>query len=310
MHTSKRLKAADFSLANTRPPPATAPKPAVTEAAPRFGVPGRFSLRQTSNTYQPVVPFFWGGQPQKAIMNIITKNGSTITRVTFVALAILAMALLGASVALAESSGNFTATVQTTQCTMNTTPGFPNSGALIDTQPVNLLTTTIRTPNSKFTTLLIRPSLVTGLFTSTGVDPNQYSGNSAAVRVFVLLDGKPVAPATSAQPGIIYDKRFQQLSMADASAMTTCAGSNDCDVALVMSTLAAHSFDFVAPDVGGGDHTLQVGWRFHCTDNTGAEKPCANTFTPNTAGACAGPGSVTVTQVKNFSTATPIVIAP
>jgi hypothetical protein len=242
-------------------------------------------------------------------MNIITKNGSKIRSVAISCLAIAALALFG-SPALAQSSGNFTAAVQTTQCTMNTTPAVGAPGALNDPNPVNVLTTTIKTPNSKFTTLLIRPSLVTGLFTATGVDPNQYSGNSAAVRVFVTLDGRPVAPATLAQPGIIYDQRFQQLSMADASAMTTCAATNDCDVALIMSTLAAHSFDFVAPDVGGGDHTLKVEWIFECTNNAGAVVPCTQTYTMNTAGACAGPGSVTVTQVKNFSQDTPIVIAP
>jgi hypothetical protein len=218
-------------------------------------------------------------------------------------------ALFATATTFAQSSGNFTANVQTTQCTMNTVAGVGTTGSLTDTQTVNLLTTTIQTPNSKFTTLLIRPSLVTGLFTSTGVDGGQYSGNSAAVKVYVLLDGQPVAPATTSQTGIIYDQRFQQLSMADASALATCAAYSDCDTALVTSTLAAHSFDFVKPDVGGGTHTLQVGWRFQCTDSTGAMVPCSTAYTVNTAGACAGPGTVTVTQVKNFSQNQPIVIA-
>jgi len=171
-------------------------------------------------------------------------------------------ALFAPASALAQSSGNFTANVQTTQCTMNTVAGLGSPGGLNDSQPINLLTTTIQTPNSKFTTLLIRPSLVTGLFTNTGANTDEYSGNSAAVKVYVTLDGQPVAPATTSQTGIIYDQRFQQLSMADASAMATCAAYNDCDTALVLSTLSAHSFDFVAPNVGGGNHTLKVGWRF------------------------------------------------
>ena len=241
-------------------------------------------------------------------MNIITKNGSTITKVALSGLAVLAMVLLGASAALAESSGNFTATVQTTQCTMNTVAGLPNSGALNDTQPINVLTTTIRTPNSKFTTLLIRPSLVAGLFTNTGADANEYSGNSAAVKVYVTLDDQPVAPDEG--EGIIYAQRFQQLSLGDAAAMATCAVNNECDVDFVTSTLGAHSFDFVAPNVGGGDHTLKVEWKFECTNNAGVVVDCTQTYAANTAGACAGPGAITVTQVKNFSTATPIVIAP
>ena len=237
-------------------------------------------------------------------MNIIRKHRLKITSVAVFCLALLT------SAALAQSSGNFTAAVQTTQCTMNTIPGVADAGRLNDPNPINVLTTTIQTPNSKFTTLLIRPSLVTGLFTNTGADADEYSGNSAAVKVFVTLDGQPVAPATSTTPGIIYDQRFQQLSLADASAMATCAMNNDCDVDLVMSTLSAHSFDFVAPNVGGGNHTLKVEWQFVCTDNAGAEVACTTAYTANTAGACAGPGSVTVTQVKNFSQNTPIVIAP
>jgi hypothetical protein len=230
------------------------------------------------------------------------------TKLTCPGLVIVALALFGSSAAWAQSSGNFTANVQTTQCRMNTVAGVGTPGSLNDSQPVNLLTTTIQTPNSKFTTLLIRPSLVTGLFTSTGVDPNEYSGNSAAVKVYVFLDGQPVAPATTSQTGIIYDQRFQQLSMANASAIATCAAYDDCDTALVISTLSAHSFDFVAPNVGGGNHTLKVGWRFQCTDSTGAMVACSTAYTANTAGACAGPGTVTVTQVKNFSQSAPIVI--
>jgi hypothetical protein len=231
--------------------------------------------------------------------------------IAFVGFALAAIVgLLAAEPAFAQSSGNFTANVQTTQCTMNTIAGLPDSGGLNDSQPVNLLTTTIQTPNSKFTTLLISPSLVTGLFTNTGVDFNQYSGNSAAVKVYVFLDGQPVAPATTSQTGIIYDQRFQQLSAGSAATLATCAAYNDCDTALVLSTLSAHSFDFVKPDVGGGSHTLQVGWRFQCTDNSGNMVACSTAYTANTAGACAGPGTVTVTQVKNFSQNTPIVIAP
>jgi hypothetical protein len=83
-------------------------------------------------------------------------------------------------------------------------------------------------------------------------------------------------------------------------------------VDLVTSTLAAHSFDFVAPNVGGGDHRLKVAWEFTCSDAAGNMSPsnCTTTYTANTAGACAGPGAITVTQVKNFSQNTPIVIAP
>jgi hypothetical protein len=219
---------------------------------------------------------------------------------------VAALALLGSSTVWAQSSGNFTARVQTTQCTMNTTPGLPNSGALNNHNGGTVLETDIQTPNSKFTTLLIRPSLVTGLFTNTGVNDNQYSGNSAAVKVYVTMDGNPVAPDVSGT-GIIYDERFQQLSAANAATMATCTPNNTCDVDLVLSTLAAHSFDFVATNVGGGVHHLQVQWVFECTSN-GVTAPCTTAYTANTAGACAGPGSVTVVQTKTFTQSSGVVV--
>jgi len=82
-------------------------------------------------------------------------------------------------------------------------------------------------------------------------DANQFSANSAAVKVYVTMDGNAVPPETggSSPNGIIYDQRFQQLSMGTAAALATCAANNMCDVDLVESTLAAHSFDFVAPNV-------------------------------------------------------------
>ncbi|MEY2498412.1 MAG: hypothetical protein QOD12_1968 [Verrucomicrobiota bacterium] len=241
-------------------------------------------------------------------MNIITKNGSTIRSVALSSLAIAALALFGSS-ALGQSSGNFTATISTTQCTINTTPG-DTGGALQPgtSTPKMMLDTYIQTPNSKFTTLLITPSLVTGLFNNTQITgAMETSANSAAVKVMVTLDGNPVSPAPAS--GIIYDQRFQQLSSNVFDAIAGCSASNNCNIDFVTSTLGAHSFNFVAPNVGGGNHHLVVSWTFECTNN-GTTVPCTMAYNTNSAGACAGPGSVTVTQVKNFSQNSPIVIGP
>jgi hypothetical protein len=224
---------------------------------------------------------------------------------------IVALAVVASPFASAQSSGNFAASVTTTQCTINTQPGLPNSGGLNGGSPNTLLDTTIKTPNSQFTTLLITPSLVTGLFTNTEVTQSmESSAVSAAVKVAVTLDGQPVAPATTASPSIIYDQRFQQLSTNVFDQIATCSVMNNCSIDLVESTLAAHSFNFVAPNVGGGTHRLQVSWTFDCTDNTGAGVPCTTVYTANTAGACAGPGSVTVTQTKAFSQSGGVLIGP
>ena len=45
------------------------------------------------------------------------------TKITLPALAIIALAVFATTTARAQSSGNFTATISKTQCTINTTPG-------------------------------------------------------------------------------------------------------------------------------------------------------------------------------------------
>jgi hypothetical protein len=245
-------------------------------------------------------------------MNIITKNGSTITRVALTGIAILVLALFGSSAALAQSSGNFSASIATTQCTINTASGVPTSGGLSPGTPRTVLDTWIKTPNSQYTTLLIRPSLVTGLFNNTQVTgAMETSANSAAVRVRVTLDGNAVLPDTGGMSpvGIIYDQRFQQLSSNVFGSIASCSASDNCSIDLIESTLAAHSFDFVAPNVGGGNHHLVVTWSFECTQN-GAPAVCSTAYTTNTAGACAGPGVVTVTQTKAFNQSGGISFGP
>ena len=214
---------------------------------------------------------------------------------------ILALAILGSPLALAQSSGNFTASIATTQCTINTDPTSPTAGGLSPGTPHNVLDTYIKTSSGAGNTLLIRPSLVTGLFNNTEVTgATETSANSAAVVVSVTMDGKPVPPATQSTPGIIYDQRFQELSSNVFDSIAGCMMNNNCSIDLIDSTLAAHSFDFVASNVTVGVHHVQVSWEFQCTSN-GVATACSTAYTTNTAGACAGPGSVTVTQTKAFT---------
>lgn len=211
----------------------------------------------------------------------------------------------GVGPALAQSSGNFTASITTPQCTVDN-----GSGALGGGTPSNtLLTTTIKTSSGSGTTLLITPSLDTGLYTNTQVDPNMTSSTqTAAVVVAVTLDGKTVLPETGEFPFVIYDKRFQELSTGIFAEIATCQGpmpSANCNIDTVLSTLSGHSFNFVAPNLTQGSHTINVSWSFQCFGNTGTPETCdTTTFPVNSAGACAGPGTVTVTQTKVFSTST------
>jgi hypothetical protein len=207
--------------------------------------------------------------------------------------------------AYAQSSGNFAASVATAQCTVSDATGALNGGI-----SGTLLETTLKTPNSGGTALVIRPSLVTGLFTkSKTTATNPVATAVAGVKVRVLLDGKAVAPGTpvgstlASDGWVYYDKRFQQLSTNIFDQVTTCGtleAPEECFLELVQSTLSAHSFDFVignaAGGIGGGDHSLKVEWKLEPSTENATEK------------ACVGPGVLTVQQVKTFSTGGGIVI--
>lgn len=222
----------------------------------------------------------------------------TVVRLGLVALA----TTLVAAPALAQSTGNFAASIATAQCVVNDTTGSL-TGGLTGT----LLDTTLKTPNSAGTALVIRPSLVTGLFTKTRI--TQYDTDAAAVagvEVRVLIDGKTVAPGTpygvvagDNDGWVYYDKRFQQLSTNLFSKIDACGtdvGTAECYLELVQSTLSAHSLDFVVGNVGVGDHTLKVEWRLQPSAANANEK------------ACVGPAVLAVEQVKTFSTSGGIVI--
>ncbi len=213
----------------------------------------------------------------------------------------MVVVLFAAAPLFAQSSGNFAAKLNTTQCVIN------DDGTLGSGMTVDYLSTTLKTPNAA--ALVIRPSLVTGLFTKTTVTKLSPDVTAiAGVKVRVLLDDKTVVPpGTQAAPGVVadtdgwvyYDKRFQQLSTNIFSGILTCGTTNtdDCFLGLLLSTLSAHSIDFVADNVAVGTHTLRVQWSLESGGLNGGE-----------AKACVGPGVLTVEQVKTFSTGGGIIV--
>jgi hypothetical protein len=217
--------------------------------------------------------------------------------------------------ALAQSSGNFAAQSTKMACQIM------NDGSLSG-GTTNYLTTTIQTPNSSQTALLVGASLVTGLYTNTKASGKSSSQADARVAVSVAMCPGVVSECNDTVDGyqqlapgpVTYDERFQALTTELSNAITTCsAGTCTIDqstpesVQLLLSTLSAHHFNFVAGDVGGGQHTLTLSWTITNTS-------CAN-FDPSTgdclggttgtnsasADACVGPGIITVQQVKTFS---------
>jgi len=212
--------------------------------------------------------------------------------------------LLMPAVAFGQSSGNFSARIATMQCELNNQTGTISGGL-----SGNVLETTIQTPNSGQTALLIRPSLGIGLYTRTKV-PNSLTEATAiaGVRVRVLIDGKVVAPGepvgavAGANDGwVVFNQRFQRLrsnipSFLGEDCNADPAVIEPCFIETILGTLSMHSGDFVASDMGGGNHAVKLEWQLIPTSATADQA------------ACVGPGVLTVQQVKTFSTGGGIVI--
>ncbi len=233
-------------------------------------------------------------------------------------LLLMAVGAIASTLAFGQASGSFNAAGTNAACAIGAGGHF--NGGVGD---LSVLTTTVQTSNGQGVTLLIRPSLVTGLFTDTKIQTTVPTASAdVGIQVCVTIDGSGTAvkPASC----IVYDERFQQITSnlfsqlsectmapttttctadADCASLGTgftcsipagaasgvCVGPNPlCDFDLVLSTLSAHSYDFVA-QVPNGPHTIRASWS---TIGEGVN--------PNHTESCVGPGVLTVTQTKVF----------
>src|SRR5947209_16883653 len=171
-------------------------------------------------------------------MKIIMKNNSTITRVAIPSLAIVALALFGSSAAWAQSGGNTVSTVDNTVCSINSSTGVFGNPMFTQLEGGSFQAT-IKLPNAS-PGLLVRPSLVTGMYTNT-LSSNTTNTQTAAIVVVVTDDqtGYPTVTLTpnqacvvtnthGTQCGVAYDERFQQL--------ITTNLTNNASVDLILST--------------------------------------------------------------------------
>ena len=218
----------------------------------------------------------------------------------------------------AQSNGNFSASGSSAACAIGA--GGVLSGGIV----ASSFAANISTSNGNGVTLDIRPALVTGLFTDTKIDTSISTASAdVGIQVCVKVDGSSagILPA----PCVIYDQRFQQISSQLFSQLsecnlvvsgTACTTSADCPTGdscnnptggtltgvctapnplcnfdLILSTLSAHSFDFVVPVGIGKPHTVTASWSTVGSGVTG------NSHVES----CVGPGIVTVTQVKVFN---------
>jgi len=143
-----------------------------------------------------------------------------------------------------------------------------NTSLLLDTSlgdaAAPILSTTLKVPGDK-KSLLIGVSLESSLITKT--KKKGLPEACAGVEVTVKIDGVPVAPGkvrfhTSCQK---YDALFSEVTAqcTDDDADGFIQAANECaftdqDIARIMETTSANHFNFIAPDVGEGDHTITV----------------------------------------------------
>ena len=194
-----------------------------------------------------------------------------------------------------------------------------------------VMNASVKTSTNK--TLFVSPSLVTGIYTNTQVKGNGTSQTAtavASVAVRVLLDCANCSAVGSAQTvpalfpagagfpdqsgsGIVFDARIQQLTALLGQAITNdCIGDiTTCSqelVGLILSTTSAHTFNFILPQVGAGQHTITVQARLDagniCYNSNGAITTCSSADVLNTtlgssvSAAVFGLGSLTVTPVQ------------
>jgi len=233
----------------------------------------------------------------------------------------LAIAFAIAPVTLAQSSGNFTAAGTSASCVIG------DGGVLSGGTSLGSFTANISTGSGNGTTLDIRPGLVTGLFTDTKINTTiSTSSADVGIQVCVTVDGSGAGVLPT--PCVTYDQRFQQISSqlfsqiaacALVTSTTTCTTNADCaalgstyicnnptglsgagicvvpnplcNFDLILSTLSAHSFDFVVSVDNKKPHVVDATWSLIGAGVKGS----------GSVASCVGPGVLTVTQTKVFN---------
>lgn len=245
-----------------------------------------------------------------------------------IATAVFGIAVFASGLAFAQSSGNFSATGTGASCVIGAGGAFSGGTKLTS------FTANLSTGSGSGTTLDIRPSLVTGLFTDTKIDTTVSTASAdIGIQVCVSVDGSPIdGSPTPVQPAacVTYDQRFQQISSQLFSQLSACVGTSSatactvdadcsnvagfpicnnptgapgaglcvsgplntlCNFDLILSTLSAHSFDFVVPVSNAKPHTIVASWSVIGSGIVGNSKDAS----------CVGPGILTVTQTKVFN---------
>jgi hypothetical protein len=231
------------------------------------------------------------------------QGGNTMQRLA--AVLAVAVSLLWSGIASAQSSKATAAINTVTVCANTNSAPCTTAGVVPQGVWQDVMKTTIKT--SKISDLFIDASLVTGLYTSTSVSGNGSGSTSKAtamggVKVRVLLDGKPaLAYPDSTGEGVTFDQRIQTMTGNLGYIFTDCfanggSTATGCtltpeQVSIALDTTSAHSFNFIALNVGTGTHTLTVQAQVN-TDANGSNGGVA------ISNALYGLGSVTIEAVR------------
>ncbi|MBV1790072.1 hypothetical protein KQ940_18610 [Marinobacterium sp. D7] len=233
------------------------------------------------------------------------------------------------------ASAKFAAYVADTQ--LLSTNADSNTNKIDAPEAATILNATIRTPNKK--DLLIGVSLEAGLYTETNVKgkngSSEVAGAEGGIQVSVLVDGVPAMPGQ-----VTFAKRFQELSATLGGVIESCQVTStdedgdgvyegtvvierDClvsdeEIGLVLSTTAAHHFNFVMHDLAPGDHRVEVvaqalssadvtnGTYTAYDPDTGAPYEVTTTNNEASAYAVVGKGSLTVQEVQAVNVSNPL----
>lgn len=133
-----------------------------------------------------------------------------------------------------------------------------------------VLETILKVPGSK-KDLLIGVSIESGVLTQTQVKgkagSTTWASASGSVDIKVLIDGEEVAPGV-----VTFNHRAQTLEATLGGVIDSCTDANgdgvidvdlECTVTdemigLLLDTTSANHFNFIAPNVGPGDHIIEV----------------------------------------------------
>ncbi len=237
---------------------------------------------------------------------------------------VIAVLAFVTTMAFAQSSGNFSyGNTGSTHCVLNGNNGAITGGATCsqrsvctstgctivpgDTDCAGTLNAGIKTNSGNGNVFVVEPSAVIGLLTDVTVQKNA-TINVGTSSAYAGVDFEVKATDPSGNPAntipnfpITYAARYIQISTSLFDVLgTACTGTTPlpggvitaagCYITFNESTVSAHSFQWIVPQLQTGDYSIAANWKASL-GNTGI----SNSLT------CVGPVNLTVQQNKVFS---------